>query len=130
MPNHALLSKHVAVDSTQLLLVEQCFVMKLHYYYIQANRTAYAVYHSVHDNFYWVSHFGDPTFNHHLATGLVWIKLALILSTDPVLPFDPRDYAIAIKDIFENLKESSGDVLSGQGISLCKEKQGELHVTV
>ena len=87
---------------------------------MQVNRTAYAVYHSVHDNFYWMTHFGDPSFSHHLATGLVWIKLALIISTDPVLPFDPRDYAIAILDIFQNLKNSTGELLSQQGISLCK----------
>ena len=87
---------------------------------MQANHTLYAVYHSVHDNFYWVSHFADPTFSHHLATGLVWIKLALMLSTEPVLPFDPRDYAIVIGEIFQNLKNSSGDILDAQGISLCE----------
>ena len=87
---------------------------------LQANRTLYAVYHSVHDNFYWMSEFGDPSFTHHLATGLVWIKLALILSTEPVLPFDPRDYAIVIGEIFQNLKDSSGDILEAQGISLCE----------
>ena len=87
---------------------------------VQANRTSYGVYHSVHDNFYWMSNFGDPTFSQHLAAGLIWIKLALILSTDPILPFDPRDYAVAIEDIFHKLQNSSGDVLSEQGISLCK----------
>ena len=87
---------------------------------VQANRTSYAVYHSVHDNFYWMSNFGDPTFSQHLAAGLIWIKLALILSTDPVLPFDPRDYAVAIEDIFQKLQNSSSDLLTEQGISLCK----------
>ena len=85
---------------------------------MQANRTSYAVYHSVHDNFYWMSHFGDPSFSHHKATGLVWIKLSLILSTEPVLPFDSRDYAIAIGHIFQNLKDSSGELLNKQEISL------------
>ena len=85
---------------------------------MQANRTSYAVYHSVHDNFYWMSHFGDPSFSHHKATGLVWVKLSLILSTEPVLPFDPRDYAIAIGHIFQNLKDSSGELLNKQEISL------------
>lgn len=87
---------------------------------MQTNRTSYAVYHSVHDNFYWMSMFADPSFSYHLATGLVWIKLALTLSTEPVLPFDPRDYAIAIREIFETLKDSSSDVLEEQEISLCE----------
>ena len=87
---------------------------------MQVNRTSYAVYHSVHDNFYWVSNFADPSFSHHLATGLVWIKLALMLSTEPVLPFDPRDYAIVIREIFQNLKDSSSAILEEQEISLCE----------
>ena len=74
----------------------------------------------MHDNFYWMSHFADPSFSHHLATGLVWIKLAFMLSTEPVLPFDPRDYAIVIREIFENLQNSSSDILEEQGISLCE----------
>ena len=87
---------------------------------MQTNRTSYAVYHSVHDNFYWISHFADPLFTNHLATGLIWIKLALMLSTEPVLPFDPRDYAIVIGEIFQNLKDSNGHILDAQGISLCE----------
>ena len=68
-----------------------------------------------------MTHFGDPTFGYHLANGLIWIKLALMLSTNPVIPYDPRDYAIAIGEIFQGLKDVNGDVLNGQGISLCKQ---------
>ena len=67
-----------------------------------------------------MSNFGDPTFSYHLANGLIWIKLALILTTQPVLPYDPRDYAIAIQEIFQNLKDSNGDLLDQQGIPLSK----------
>ena len=90
----------------------------------QANSTAgrylYAVYHSVHDNFYWMSHFGDPTFSHHLALGLVWMKVAIMLSTQPVLMFDPRDYPITVMGIYDDVEKEYGELLSEQGISLGK----------
>ena len=94
--------------------------MRLKLIILQVNRTNYAVYHSVHDNFYWMSHFCDPSFNYHLTISLIWMKLALILSTDPVLPFDPRDYAIALDEIYQNLSKERSDILYGQGISLGK----------
>ena len=87
-------------------------------YYMQTNATSYAVYHSVHDNFYWMTHFGDPDFSHHLAIGLVWIKTAMLLTTTPVLPYDPRDYALTVQDIFTGVMAQYGDTLKQQGISL------------
>ena len=86
-----------------------------------ASRYAYAVYHSVHDNYFWMSHFGDPTFSHHLALGLVWIKVATLLTTTPVLNFDPRDYAITVMDIYDGVEKLYGELLKQQGISLGKE---------
>ena len=83
-----------------------------------AGRYAYQVYHSVHDNYYWMSHFGDPSFSHHLALGLVWIKVAVMLSTQPILNFDPRDYAIVVRDIYNGVEETYGQLLKDQGISL------------
>ena len=85
---------------------------------LQANATDYAVYHSVHDNFYWMTHFGDPDFSHHLAIGMVWIKTAMLLTTTPVLPYDPRDYALRVTEIYNNLAKQYGSILNEQGISL------------
>jgi len=31
----------------------------------------YGVYHSSYDSFYWMAHFGDPTFRYHVAAGTV-----------------------------------------------------------
>ena len=79
----------------------------------------YAVYHSVHDNFFWMSNFGDTSsFSHHLAVGLVWSKLTVLLSTSPLLCYDPRDYAIALTRIYSTLETEYGDVLQQQNISL------------
>ena len=85
---------------------------------MQSNRTGYAVYHSVHDNFYWMKHFGDPDFSHHLASGLVWVKTGILLATTPVLPYDPRDYAIALTRIYDGLVQQYGTVLQQQNITL------------
>jgi hypothetical protein len=44
-----------------------------------------------------------PSFSHHLALGLVWIKVAIMLTTQPILNFDPRDYAIVVTDIYDSM---------------------------
>ncbi len=87
---------------------------------VQANTTAYAVYHSVHDNFYWMSNFGDPSFTHHVALGLVWLKTAMLLVTNPLLPYDPRLYAEVVKNNFDDLSKLNSDLLEEQNITLCK----------
>lgn len=86
----------------------------------QSNASTYPVYHSVHDNIYWMEKFGDPNFSHHIATGLVWIKLALLLTTQPVLLFDPTYYGIVVTEIYENVEKEYGQVLMQHGISLRK----------
>ena len=89
---------------------------------LQSNGTksahGYPVYHSVHDNFYWMSNFGDPSFTHHVAMGLVWSKTAVLIATTPVLPYDPRDYADALDRIFKGLKNQYSLVLEEQNITL------------
>ena len=65
------------------------------------------VYHTVHDNFYWMQHFGDPGFSRHLASGLVWAKTGILLATTPLLPYDPRDYAIALNRIYNGLVQQT-----------------------
>eukprot|EP00731_Ephydatia_muelleri_P016309 Em0009g733a len=82
------------------------------------NTTSYAVYHSVHDNFYWMTNFGDPSFTHHQALGLMWFKTAILLATTPVLPYDPRDYAISLQNIFASFVQQYGAVLQNQNISV------------
>ena len=85
---------------------------------LQANKRDYPVYHSVHDNFYWMSHFVDPDFSHHKAVGLLWMKTAIILTTNPLLPYDPRYYALSVEEIFQNLAKRYTQILSQQNITL------------
>jgi N-acetylated-alpha-linked acidic dipeptidase len=58
----------------------------------------YGVYHSAYDSFYWMTKFGDPTFQYHVAAAQVWGTLALRLANASGLPFDYTDYATQLRD--------------------------------
>ena len=56
----------------------------------------YGVYHSLYDDFYWMKHFGDPTFAYHVALARVLGILALRLDEAGVVPFDYSIYSSQI----------------------------------
>jgi N-acetylated-alpha-linked acidic dipeptidase len=56
----------------------------------------YGVYHSRYDDFYWMKHFGDPTFVYHATLASILGTLALRLDEADVLPFDYSAYASEI----------------------------------
>jgi N-acetylated-alpha-linked acidic dipeptidase len=56
----------------------------------------YGVYHSLYDDFYWMKHFGDPTFGYHVALARVLGVMALRLDEADVLPYDYPAYAAEI----------------------------------
>jgi N-acetylated-alpha-linked acidic dipeptidase len=53
----------------------------------------YGVYHSAYDSFYWMSKFGDPSFQYHVAAAQLWGTIALRLANARGLPFVYTDYA-------------------------------------
>lgn len=53
----------------------------------------YGVYHAMQDNFYWMTHFGDPTFQYQAAMARVWGTLALRLANADILPLNYETYA-------------------------------------
>jgi len=53
----------------------------------------YGVYHSLYDDFYWMKHFGDPTFAYHVTLARVLGVLALRLDEAGVVPFDYSIYS-------------------------------------
>ncbi len=65
----------------------------------------YGVYHSVYDNFYWMSHFGDPTFDYHAAMSRLWGVMAIRLANADILPFDLSAYADDLVGYADSLKE-------------------------
>lgn len=56
----------------------------------------YGVYHSVYDNHYWMTHFGDPGFRYMTAMAELWGRMALRLANAEVLPHDFRTYAVRV----------------------------------
>jgi N-acetylated-alpha-linked acidic dipeptidase len=64
----------------------------------------YGVYHSAYDSFYWMSKFGDPTFQYHAAAAQVWGTVALRLANASGLPFDYTDYAAQLQEFLTETK--------------------------
>lgn len=53
-------------------------------------------YHSVYDNFEWMSSVGDPGFEYHKLLAQIWVLLILEFSDRLVLPFDISDYSASL----------------------------------
>jgi N-acetylated-alpha-linked acidic dipeptidase len=64
----------------------------------------YGVYHSAYDSFYWMSHFGDPTFQYHVAAAQIWGTVALRLADPAGLSFDYSDYAAELREFVRETK--------------------------
>ena len=64
----------------------------------------YGVYHAMQDNYYWMEHFGDPTFQYQVAMAQIWGIIALRLSNADILPFDYDVYAKTLLDELETLE--------------------------
>lgn len=63
----------------------------------------YGVYHSLYDDFYWMQHFGDPTFAYHVTLARVLGILALRLDNAAILPFDYSNYSSEVSRSLDNL---------------------------
>ena len=66
----------------------------------------YGVYHAMQDNFYWMQHFGDPTFQYQAAMARIWGTLALQLASADILPFDYETYATDLMTPLKLLQNS------------------------
>jgi N-acetylated-alpha-linked acidic dipeptidase len=65
----------------------------------------YGVYHSAYDDFYWMSHFGDPTFMYHVTMARLWGTITMRLADSAGLQLDYRDYAAQVREFFaESMK--------------------------
>jgi N-acetylated-alpha-linked acidic dipeptidase len=67
----------------------------------------YGVYHSAYDSFYWMSKFGDPTFQYHVAAARVWGTVALRLADASGLPFDYSDYASQLREFLTETQRAA-----------------------
>lgn len=62
----------------------------------------YGVYHSMYDNYYWMSHFGDPGMHYTATLARIWAYMAIELASSPLLPLDFESYA---RELENYLKE-------------------------
>ena len=63
------------------------------------------VYHSIYDDFYWYTHFGDPKFVYERALAQVAGSTVMRFADADLLPFDPTGSADAIKRCVAELKK-------------------------
>jgi N-acetylated-alpha-linked acidic dipeptidase len=74
----------------------------------------YGVYHSQYDNFYWMEHFGDPTFRYHTTMSVIWGMTALRMANADIFPYNYADYAQEILIYIEEIKEKAARSLDAE----------------
>jgi N-acetylated-alpha-linked acidic dipeptidase len=67
----------------------------------------YGVYHSMYDDYYWMSQIGDPTFEYHVALTRIWGIVALRLANADILPFDFGFNASALEQFLRELEQKN-----------------------
>lgn len=77
---------------------------------------AYGVYHAMQDNFFWMEHFGDPTFQYQAAMSKIWGLLALRLANADILPFDYETYATDLMTPLKLLQNAGSESKIAQGV--------------
>lgn len=55
------------------------------------------VYHSAYDSFWWMSRFGDPTFERHAAAARIAAAMMMRLASAEVLPYDYVEFATTMR---------------------------------
>jgi len=68
----------------------------------------YGVYHSQYDDYYWMTHFGDPGFRYMTTMGEIWARMGLRLANADVIPYDFRLYAARTGDFIGDLEAQPG----------------------
>ncbi|PGG98859.1 hypothetical protein AJ80_09455 [Polytolypa hystricis UAMH7299] len=66
-------------------------------------------YHSNYDTYHWMSTFGDPGFNIHVAMGQYFGLLAYHLATDDIIPFDIIGYGVYMTFYLSELRATIQD---------------------
>jgi N-acetylated-alpha-linked acidic dipeptidase len=66
----------------------------------------YGVYHSMYDDYYWMSSFGDPGYRYHALMSVYWGALALRLANAEILPFDFAFYSRNLREFAAELQKN------------------------
>ena len=65
----------------------------------------YGVYHSMYDNYYWMSHFGDPRMLYTATLAKMWAHMIIELACNPLIPLDYEIYAQELKRYLKEWEE-------------------------
>ncbi|PRP85841.1 putative aminopeptidase [Planoprotostelium fungivorum] len=60
----------------------------------------YGVYHSVYDDFYWMSHYGDPTFEYHRAAAQIFGLVAMEIAESDTAALDFVRYSERLEEYY------------------------------
>jgi N-acetylated-alpha-linked acidic dipeptidase len=86
----------------------------------------YGVYHALYDDFYWMKHFGDPTFAYHAALARIIGTIALRLDEADILPYDFPAYASEIAraagELAARAAQPGGDAAAAKAVSEASEQ--------
>ena len=69
----------------------------------------YGVYHSIYDNYYWMTQFGDPGFKYMTVMAEVWGRMALRLANAEHYPHDFGLYAQRVGEFIDALEAQPGE---------------------
>jgi N-acetylated-alpha-linked acidic dipeptidase len=71
----------------------------------------YGVYHSMYDDYYWMSHIGDPSFEYQVALTRIWGIVGLRLANTDILPFDFGFNAAVLEQFLHELEQENHGAL-------------------
>jgi N-acetylated-alpha-linked acidic dipeptidase len=77
----------------------------------------YGVYHSMYDNHYWMTHFGDPGFKYHTVISKYWGAMGLRLANAEVFPFDFQAFGRELRSWVDEVAKKPG---AGQNLDFKK----------
>ena len=69
-------------------------------------------YHSNYDSFHWMEKYGDPGFKRHRAIAQIWGLFAAHMVEAPIVPFNVTNYAVALGEYLQYVKELATNVSS------------------
>ncbi|MGA2534041.1 MAG: M28 family metallopeptidase [Candidatus Aminicenantales bacterium] len=62
----------------------------------------YGVYHSMYDDYYWMTRFGDPGMRYTKALDEIWGRIAVSLAAGPFIRLDYEAYAVELKTYLDD----------------------------
>ncbi|XP_048426425.1 probable glutamate carboxypeptidase AMP1 [Pyrus x bretschneideri] len=111
------MAENRSIDIQRLSAVDSDFAPFLQHAGIPSTDMYYGidfpVYHTAFDAYEWMTNFGDPLFQRHVAVAGIWGLVALHLADDSIIPFNFLSYA----DQLKHYKDVLSNLLDG-GVSL------------